>query len=270
MVELIIRDDDLNFFTKYEDVEKVYKEIEGFPVSFAAIPEVTDISRVGKCPETKGNKEPQWIGNNSELVMWMKEKLSKGKIDVLMHGLTHGYKPEIGKQDAEMQWRDEKELLQEIKEQKARMQDVLNYPITVFVAPSNKISKYGIKCVEESGLNFSGIIPLQFQREMTLLNIRNYIKRFYVRALYRIPYPGVLKYSNHLELNACVVGGFDYLEKIYSFCDNKNLPMAINVHYWHMRDYPNNYKDFFRFIHWAIEKGACPARMSDVFKKYSE
>lgn len=34
MVKLAIRDDDANFFTKVEDIEFVYKDFEGFPISF--------------------------------------------------------------------------------------------------------------------------------------------------------------------------------------------------------------------------------------------
>lgn len=44
MVKLAIRDDDANFFTKVEDIEFVYKDFEGFPISFAVVPHVMDVS----------------------------------------------------------------------------------------------------------------------------------------------------------------------------------------------------------------------------------
>lgn len=34
MVQLVIRDDDMNFFTKVEDIEFVYKDFGDFPISF--------------------------------------------------------------------------------------------------------------------------------------------------------------------------------------------------------------------------------------------
>ena len=43
MVKLIIRDDDCNFFTRPEDLEHVYRSISDFPVTFAVVPEVTDV-----------------------------------------------------------------------------------------------------------------------------------------------------------------------------------------------------------------------------------
>lgn len=33
MVQLVIRDDDMNFFTKVEDIEFVYKNFGDFPIS---------------------------------------------------------------------------------------------------------------------------------------------------------------------------------------------------------------------------------------------
>lgn len=47
MVKLAIRDDDANFFTKVEDIEFVYKDFEGFPISFAVVPHVMDVSTKG-------------------------------------------------------------------------------------------------------------------------------------------------------------------------------------------------------------------------------
>lgn len=267
MVDLIIRDDDLNFFTKVEDVENVYKEINNFPVSFAIVPEVVDISRVGNCPETRGNREPRWIGNNIELTKWLKEKLSKGEIDVLMHGITHSYKHIKDNKDAEMEWRKDEVLIDILKEKRAQLEELLDYPISVFVAPSNKISKYGIQIVAKLGLNFSGIVPLKFERDITACNIKSYLKRIFVRVYNKIPYPGVLYYSDHLELNACSYQGYEYLLKMYNYCNERSLPMAINVHYWDMRDNPEKYLDFFKFIHWALDKGAHPARMSDVLNR---
>ena len=145
MVYLIIRDDDLNYFSRVEDVEKVYENISFFPISFAVIPTVTDVSTVGNCPETRGNVTPMWIGDNKELISWIRGKIRNKQADVLLHGITHGYKIIDGERFAEMEWRNENNLMEEILEQKKRLESLLDYNITVFVAPSNKISKYGIE-----------------------------------------------------------------------------------------------------------------------------
>ena len=71
MVKLAIRDDDTNFFTKVEDLEKVYNEFNGFPISFAIVPHIMDVSTKGSCPDTKGNTVPRNIDENQELCNWL-------------------------------------------------------------------------------------------------------------------------------------------------------------------------------------------------------
>ncbi len=269
MVKLAIRDDDMNFFTKVEDVEKVYEDIPDFPISFAVIPTVTDVSTKGKCPDTKGNQTPRWIGENTELISWLKQRLNDGKADVLLHGITHSYKYQEGKRLAEMQWRKEEDLTTEIKDLKKRMEEILDYPISVFVAPSNKISKYGIKCIAANDMDFSGIVPITFERDFTLQNIKNYAKRWYIRAKDKFPYPNVLQYNNHRELNACLLQGYDYLVSMYNYCQRIGSPMAVNVHYWHLRDNPVEKAMLMDFVKYSIDQGAVPATISELFRDKS-
>lgn len=266
MVKLAIRDDDLNFFTKVDDLEKVYGPISYFPISYAVIPTVMDVSTVGKCPETRGNSMPMWIGENHDICNWLKEKLRRNECDILMHGITHSYHFVNGNRKAEMEWRNEQNLCQEIKELKTKMEMLFDYKISVFVAPSNKISSYGIQCVSANDMNFSGIIPIGFRREFTITNILSYLKRWWCRAVYDLPYPNILYYTTHKELNACTLQGYDYLVKMYHYCERINSPMVVNVHYWHLRDNEQERCELIRFINYAMEHGAVPSRMSEVLK----
>lgn len=264
MVKLAIRDDDMNFFTRVEDVERVYKDISFFPVSYAVIPQVMDVSTYGNCPDTKGNKTPRWVGDNKELVEWLSEKLKKGRADALLHGITHQYIMVNGLRQSEMLWRKEPELAVEIAHQKEALSATLNYPISVFVAPSNEISKYAIKCVAANGLNYSGIIPIGFQREMTVKNLRNYAKRWYYRFKDGLPYPGVLEYSTHKEINACTALSYDYLVKMYRYCERMQSPMVVNVHYWHLRDFDDSLTDLNKFVDYAMNHNAVPCTVSPL------
>lgn len=268
MIKLAIRDDDMNFFTKVEDIEEVYKDFNGFPISFAVIPHVLDVSTKGACSDTKGNMEPKDIANNTILVEWIKEGLNKGTCDVLLHGINHNYKFTDNVRLAEMQWRDKQiDLYNQIKHEKDRLSVLFNYQISVFVAPSNKITKYCLRQVSDAKLNFSGIIPIKPNVDFTIENLLNYIKRWLTRFLYRLPYPGVLKYNNHKEVNACLLQSYDYLVSMYNFCEKYNLPMVINVHYWSLRDNPKELEKLRKFVmEYAIPKGAVPTKLSDIFK----
>lgn len=268
MVKLAIRDDDMNYFTKVEDIEHIYKDFEGFPITYAVIPEVLDVSTKGACSDTKGNTTPRFIGDNKELVEWVKAKLAKGECDVLMHGINHNYKYIDGVRRAEMQWRDkEPNLKQTILHWKKNLSELFDYDITCFVAPSNRISKYCLSIVEDCGLNFSGIVPMKYNERSTLRNICNYIHRWVFRAITRLPYPGVYKYSGHKEINACLLQSYEYLVKMYEYCHKHNLPMVINVHYWALRDKPKDYDALFHFIKYAKSQGAIPAKLTDIMNE---
>ena len=263
MVRLIIRDDDCNFFTRPKDIEKVYSPIPDFPVSFAVVPSVTDVC--GGCPETKGNVIPKRVGENALLVNYLKERFESGRCDILLHGISHGYKfAPNGSKTPEMIWREnEKDLQETIKFNKEYLEELFSISIKCFVAPSNHIMKNGVRAIYKNGLNYSGIIPVSFQRDFSICAISNYIRRMWVRATKRLPYPAVLDYKTHKELNACNTTNIDYLKKMFQYCQIIDSPMAINVHYWHMREFPDLYKGFFDFVKYAIDNGAIPSRMRD-------
>lgn len=269
MIKIAIRDDDMNFFTRVEDIEYVYKDFTAFPISFAIIPRVLDVSTQGACLDTNGNKEPMDITLNTDLVGWIKTKLKESACDVLLHGINHSYKfTDSGIKKAEMQWRDnDPELTQLINYEKERLSKLFDYPITGFVAPSNKITNYCLNQVAQCGLHFSGIVPIKPNVNYTLKNLVNYSKRWIIRALFRLPYPGLLEYDNHKEINACLLQDYDYLVNMFEFCCKYNYPMVINVHYWHLRDNPQELQKLRKFIlEYAIPRGAVPTRLSDLFK----
>ena len=266
MVKIAIRDDDMNFFTKVEDVERLYNPILEIPISFAVIPAVIDVSTVGACSDTRGNKEPRYVGDNKQLMEWLRKQLSDKKCDVLMHGINHNYQITNGVREAEMEWREEENLAETIKYWRERMSDDLNYPINCFVAPSNKITKYGIQSITSNKLNYSGIIPIGFKREITVLNIMNYCKRWFLRMKDGLPYPGVLSYSSHKEVNACILQSYDYLVKMFDYCEQKEWPRVVNVHYWQLRDNKDTLSDLYKFVEYALSKGAHGSTISDILK----
>lgn len=267
MVKLIIRDDDCNYFTRPEDLNYVYRSIPDFPISFAVVPDVTDVA--GGCPETHGNTIPHYVGDNIQLIEYLKGKLHSGKCDVVLHGICHGYLyKSSGEKIPEMIWRDEDPLLSEtIGKWKSTFEELFDYPIKCFVAPSNQIMKNGIRAVYSNGMNFSGIIPLSFKRNLSIKSLYNYVYRWGVRTVNGFPYPGILDYGTHLELNATNRISFAFLKKMYGYCSKHNLPLSINVHYWHIRDNEELYKGFFDFIKYALSDGAVPTKLSDSFQK---
>lgn len=265
MVKLIIRDDDMNYFTKVEDIKFVYKDLQMCPISFAVIPTVIDVSTAGACTDTRGNTSPRYVGDNQELVEWMKEEYAKGKIDILLHGITHSYKFSGGNRQFEMQWRDgEPNLSQTLHYWKDNLSSLFGCDITCFVAPGNRITKYTLYSAIKAGMNFSGIVAMKQERQITIRNICCYLKRWCMRLSTGLQYPAVLHYSTHNELNACPLREEEYLYKMFEWCKTHDAPMAINVHYWDLRDKPQQLIKLVRFVKFALNNGAEPAKLSDL------
>lgn len=265
MVKLIIRDDDMNYFTKVEDIKQVYKDLKMCPISFAVVPTVIDVSTIGACSDTKGNTTPKYIGDNIELVEWMKKEYAIGNVDILLHGITHSYRFLKGKRQFEMQWRDnEKNLSKTLQYWKDNLSLVFGCNITCFVAPGNRVTKHTLYSAVNAGMNFSGLVAFKFDRQLTINNVGCYIKRWLMRLFTGLQYPAVLHYSTHTELNACPLREEEYLYKMFEWCKKHDAPMAINVHYWDLRDKPQQLAKLVKFVKYAIANGAEPAKMSDL------
>ena len=242
------------------------------PVSFACVPYIMDLSTQGACPETNGNKIPRPFGDNQVLVDYIKEGIKEGKFDVLLHGYTHEYRFDSkGKRHPEMVWRNSIDVAQKIPEGRSYLESLLDTTITWFAAPSNIITKDNLRVVYENKLNFSGIVRIKFDRDVTFLSVKNYIKRlYYWKFSSKVHYPGILDYGTHLEINACPLPSldqevvFNHFTHLFDFCQKHDCPMAINVHCWDMRDHPEKYEAFFSFLDFANKQGGTFSRFRDL------
>jgi hypothetical protein len=155
--------------------------------------------------------------------------------------------------------------LNSIKNNRLLLEQAIEHPVTCFVAPSNRIAKKCIKAVADNNLDFSGIIDLKFSRPFTLRNLTNYVRRWGFRITSHFQYPGIMRYSTHKEINACGLRTYEYLVMIYNYCEEKQLPMVINVHYWDLRDNPNKLERLRKFVmDYAIPRGAQPSTLSAI------
>ena len=103
MIKLAIRDDDMNYFTKVEDLEKVYVGFNNFPISYAVVPYVLDVSTRGACPDTKGN---EYEGIDSKILlrrvmgMLRKEGYELGNCDITICAQAPKLNPYIDQMQA--------------------------------------------------------------------------------------------------------------------------------------------------------------------------
>lgn len=92
-VPVLIRDDDINYFTKPEMLESVYSNAwdEGFKVSLSTIPLQKGLNDLGVPPQYRQSGLLYSITDNPMLLKYLKTKIKKQSVEILQHGLSHTY-----------------------------------------------------------------------------------------------------------------------------------------------------------------------------------
>lgn len=144
-MKFVIRDDDLNYFSTPADIERWYADIfaAGIPVGFSAIPFVKPISDVYSGTHATEDKEYP-IHLNAELVSYVK---GNPHIEILQHGTTHETRNGI------FEYGRESGLEGETVRGKEELEQAFGTRVRVFVPPHDRLSRHGIRSVEEAGLD---------------------------------------------------------------------------------------------------------------------
>lgn len=200
---ICLRDDDTNFYTKYDELKDGYGEFWGnLPITLATIPFVHGSERKIIEFESLDNKFQalgHWqenalagelgeyyklcpVGNNTDLVQKLKPLIKNKKIEVAQHGISHRY----NKYGAEMYY--DNVSLYNIKEGKDYLEKVFDTQITTFIPPSNTIDLRCAQYIYSIGLNLftGGGIECRSKKERIieiLLYPQDIVRALYNRAL---------------------------------------------------------------------------------------
>ena len=296
MIKFAIRDDDISFWTKPEELESVYKEIwaKNIPVSVSVIPFAVRSLNCGDWDNFYQEEVQKGIGENKELLEFLKDKMKENKISIMLHGFSHQYKvaenrkakPVLATKDnldrlrknkkgteliwfGEYSWKSYEQLKRETKEGKEYLEDLFHTKIKVFVPPSNDISKDGVKAVSECGLDISGTMYLRkFNRPVNYLSVKNWFLKFWWRIRYNKVYPYVMDYGTHKELVAYGLIpqiNFDWLNTQFKFCEELEAPFVLATHYWELLLNQEMHHNFKSFIN-SIKNRVCYSKIEDLLK----
>lgn len=264
---IAIRDDDTSYFTKPYELETAYDFITEGCVSLSIVPFSVPYHKQSK-PYGDGYEYVQRdIAENSELVEYLKRKISDNAYSAMLHGFSHEYKEVNGVWQPEMIWKDSKVIQCEVFEGKKHLNELLNTDIDVFVAPNNRINEKTIDALEKNNLNYSGIIGKARDRRIDAKYIKNYIHRAAYKAKYDIPYGGVYKYNGHNELYAYPIISEEYILRVYNICKEQDLPFVVYTHYWELLADNDKKMILRKFYEFALSDGAKLVSVSDCFGK---
>jgi len=151
-----IRDDDTNFFTQPEELERAYGRItERGPVSLAVVPFCRAGSNKAVPEHLRGRNTIHPLHENTALVQYLREKVEAGRFEIMLHGYHHDEphdRPEFSEGG---------DLHRRVLEGRRYLEDLLGSKITVFVPPHNAIGRTGLRAIAKEGLHLGGAAGLR-------------------------------------------------------------------------------------------------------------
>lgn len=199
--KVVLRDDDLSYFSSPETLEHLYGSLwEKVPIHFAAIPKIYSY-QIEAPQDIHQEKEYYSIAENGELVGYIRQKISEGKIKILQHGFTHR---DYNKQ-YELERSGVEYLMKELTEGKRILEDTFQVTIDTIVAPHDRFSHDAIAAIEQIGYKYisRGFAPLP--REISWQDssrVRTCIKLYlyYLTHGRKLRYPEMVVLGNHTEI----------------------------------------------------------------------
>jgi hypothetical protein len=274
-MKFAIRDDDVSFFTKPEDLEKVYDKIwEKCPISFAVIPFIKGMVSP-MIPEKFWYEKKYFpIGDNSDLVSYLKEKVKEKKISIMLHGYSH----EDRTSGYEFENNNFEDLYEKIKKGKEYLENLFETEINVFVPPHNTISKEGIKAVIRAKLNLAVIPSFYFNKRPWNLNtLKVFLERRMFKIRHKVEPPFVLDFVDHKEVRCFPLTplvSFEFLKENFDIAYRFDGIFCLATHYWEfdakMKKEPSKTQKevFEQFYEYVIKKnnGIVFMSFNELFK----
>jgi len=255
---IAIRDDDTCYFTRPEQLESVYEEYWDIcPITLSVIPFI-DVRHEAKPPvvlvpsEYQGQAKQYPIGENKELMSFLRNLLSQGRIGISLHGYSHR------KENGKPEFVSSKNLHKKVVKGKEYLEKLFDHKITTFVPSNNSLSRMGAKAVIDAGMDILiayGFYPWERPLNYPILKCFSKLLGHYSKYRRRYPYPGVLDCGTHKE-HACVVLGrrstFKQLKDSFHFLRDRGANMCIATHYTTLYFMPEIRSIFNQFMDYIL------------------
>ncbi len=273
MKYICLRDDDTSFLTAPEQLQVCYGEFWGvLPVTLATIPFLHGSS--GKINEfgyevpnpIKQVKMREWqknasfeelrsfhsfspVGENNELVSYLKPLIKAEKVEIAQHGVFHRY----NEQGAEMQ--KSQMSFEWVRDGKEYLEKVFDIKVSTFIPPANTIDKHCLDYLKKLELHLftSGVLTTHSKAELycSYLTDPKWLVEKIKSKLSKKQRPIQCRFGNYL-FNSITYDAFKSQEQIYNSL-LRSLEStgfaALGTHYEVLLDFPEyrkNYHDLLR------------------------
>jgi hypothetical protein len=237
-----IRDDDTCYFTTPGALERIYGRYwDRIPISLAVVP-------VHASTRSKGIPSEHWdgdrefpLGDNQDLVRFLRSGAACGKLSIVLHGYSHQNYPDGYEFEAApaLEWRLRRGL--------GYLEALLGVDITTFVPPHNALSRAGLQAIDRVGLNVLGSFysfrpdkkPLGFDAVANYARIAVHRRRTGRGRHQRLIYPWPLRYNRHAEFGCQPLVPHTTLDELLSAFEEARRfggDFCLATHYWEIDD----------------------------------
>ena len=237
-----IRDDDTCFFTTPAALERVYGRYwDRIPISLAVVPVHASTRSKGIPPEHWEGEEEFPLGENQELVEFLRDGAQTGRLSIVLHGYSHknypdGYEFEVA---PDLEWRLRRGL--------GYLEALLDVEIGTFVPPHNALSRAGLLAVDRVGLNVLGSFysfrpdkkPIDRHAIVNYARIAAHRRRTGRGRHQRLIYPWPLRYNRHAEFGCQPLVPRTTLDELLSAFEEARRfggDFCLATHYWEIDD----------------------------------
>lgn len=147
MIEVAIRDDDVNYFTRVAELQDAYANLpSSIPISFGVVP-FHGCSDSPAVPEDFPDPEKEYpIGHNNELIEFLYDGLTTGDFSILQHGYSHT------RNQGNPEFASNGDLRPRLRKGRKYLEELFDCNIDVFVPPNNSFSRSGLRAVKAEGM----------------------------------------------------------------------------------------------------------------------
>ena len=235
-MKYFIRDDDTSFFTTKKELIDAYNDIWIYgPISLAVIPYVVKTENHGILGKyVQDPSREYFIGENVELVDYIKELIAQNKVTIMLHGFNHYYMPcsDPRYPFGIPEFLYTNNQYDKIAKGKLELEQLFGCKIKWFVPPSNALSTETILACDKLGLNIPLVLELKKRNLNSLIQnpINLIVNR--INKYFNSNFP--LNFKNHKEIK-CV--SYTSASNFLNIKKEKNMVVA--THYWEVIKFPN-------------------------------
>lgn len=214
-MKFILRDDDISF---YYDVSTLQRWFDGVidlvPISICLVPfikgdqikwrEVFESHTLYDENDWLADNKIYGLGENKELVKYIKELISNQKVAISLHGIHHRNEEmemEVVKNNfiRGAEFNTNRDYSNELKESIYYIESLFGVKINSFTPPQNLINSNGLKALKNNHLNLCSdlISPKKIKLCCNSYGITNWLKLLLYRILYKRKYPFLI--SNQIS-----------------------------------------------------------------------